>query len=304
MNNPFFSVVIPTYNRAELLKEAVRSVLAQTFQDFEMFIVDDHSTDHTREVVGSFNDSRIIYIMNERGRGGAGTRNAAIFRARGEWVAFLDDDDIWLPQKLSLLHMKILNSNGSAGLIYTGAASYDFEENRELHPRVPEKEGWLQNDLLSKNYIGTFSAVALRTDLLLDVGGLDEDFMALQDWELYTRIAQLTKVAFIKTNLSYIRVANPDRISFSTKKRLESSILYLRKNRTSINKDPKLRHKAASRVFIFALQDGNLKEAMKALPWTFVGLFIDFSDAFRTFRSALYLYKAKLGRLLRSCSRI
>ena len=304
VNRPFFSVVIPTHNRAEMLKDAIRSVLGQTFQEFEMLVVDDYSTDHTQEAVASFNDPRIIYIMNDRGAGGAGTRNAAIFRAKGEWVAFLDDDDMWLPQKLSLLHTKILENDGSAGVIYTGAVSYDFGKKCELEPRVPEKEGWLHSDLLYKNYIGTFSAVAIRTDLLLNVGGLDENFTALQDMELYTRIARLTSVAFIQTNLSYIRVANPDRITFSTKKKLESSILYFEKNRAFIRQDPKLRHKAASRVFIFALHAGNLKEAIKVLPWTFLGLFIDSSHAVHTFRSAFYLYKARLGRFLRSFSRI
>ena len=304
VNNPFFSVVIPTHNRAEMLRDAIRSVLAQTFQKFEMLVVDDYSTDHTREVVGSFNDKRIKYIINDRGGGGAGTRNAGIFRAKGKWVAFLDDDDIWLPQKLTLLHMKILEDDGSAGLIYTGAAAYDFENKRELQSRIPEKEGWLQNDLLCRNYIGSYSAVAVRTDLLLNVGGLDENFTALQDRELYTRIARLTRVAFIRANLSYIRVANADRITCSPKKKLESSILYFEKNRIFIRQEPKLRHKAASRVFMLALQGGNLKEAIKALPWTFAGLFIDFSHAFQIFRSASFLYKTKLGRFLRSFSRI
>ena len=287
-----------------MLKEAIGSVLGQTFQDFEMLVVDDYSTDHTRDAVASFSDSRIVYIMNDRGAGGAGTRNAGIFRAKGKWVAFLDDDDIWLPQKLTLLHAKILDNDGSAGLIYTGAASYDFVERKELQPRIPEREGWLINDLLSKNYIGTFSTVAVRTDLLLNVGGLDEQFTALQDRELYTRIVRLTRVACIKENLSYIRVANPDRITFAPRKKLESSIRYFEKNRAFIRQDPKLKHKAASRVFLLALQDGDLEEAAKAFPWTCAGLFIDSSHASHTFRSAFYLYKAKLGRFLRSAPRI
>ena len=118
------------------------------------------------------------------------------------------------------------------------------------------------------------------------------------------RIIRLTRVAFIKTKLSYIRVSNTDRITFSPMKRLESSILFLGKNRAFISQDPKLRHKAESRIFICALEDGNLKEAIKALPWTFAGLFIDFFYASHIFRSAFFLYKGKLGRFLRSSSRI
>lgn len=302
VNAPFFSVVIPTHNRAEMLREAIRSVLGQSFQEFEMLVVDDYSTDHTKEVVGSFNDDRVVYIMNDRGAGGAGTRNAGIFRARGKWVAFLDDDDIWLPQKLSVLHGKILEDGGSAGIIYTGAISYDFEKERELQPRIPDKEGQLDRKLLCNNCIGSFSAVAIRTDLLIHVGGLDEDFTALQDRELYTRIARLTRVAYVKTVLSYIRVANTDRISFSPKKKLESSLLYWRKNRALINGDPKLRHKAASRVFLFALQDGDLKESVKAFPWTAAGLVVDLPNARHTLRSVYALYRSKLALLLKSYS--
>ena len=302
VNAPFFSVVIPTHNRAEMLKDAMQSVLDQTFQEFEMLVIDDYSTDHTQEAVASFNDYRISYIMNDRGTGGAGTRNAGILRAKGKWVAFLDDDDVWLPQKLSVLHGKILEHAGSAGLIYTGAASYDFEKNRELQPLIPEKEGWLEHELLFKNYIGTFSTVAIRTDLLLNVGGLDEDFPALQDRELYTRIARLTRITSIKEVLSYIRVTNSDRITFSAKKKLEGCILYWGKNRAMINNVPRLRHRTASRVFLFALQDGNFEEAVKALPWTAAGLVLDLPNAAHTFRRVNAFYKSKLALLLKSYS--
>lgn len=281
-----------------MLKEAIRSVLNQTFHDYEILVIDDYSTDHTEDAVGSFSDNRIIYLMNDRGAGGAGTRNAGIFRARGKWVAFLDDDDIWLPRKLSMLHAKILTADRNTGFIYTGAASYDFEKKSELRSRIPKREGWLQNDLLHKNHIGTFSAVAIRTDLLLKVGGLDEGFTALQDRELYTRVARLTKITCIKKKLSYIRVANADRISFSSGKKMQSSILFLRKNRLYINRDSKLRHKAAARIFMFAAQDGNLKETVKALPWTFAGLLVDSSATARIFRKVFLIWRARFKRFL------
>lgn len=302
VNPPFFSVVIPTHNRAEMLREAMRSVLGQSFQAFEMLVVDDYSTDSTREVVRSFNDGRVVYIRNDRGCGGAGTRNAGIFRARGKWVAFLDDDDIWLPEKLAVLHKKIIEGDGSAGLIYTGAVSYDFEKKRELQPRIPEKEGRLDHELLLGNCIGSFSTVAIRTDLLMHVGGLDEDFTALQDRELYTRVARLTSVAFVRTVLSYIRVKNSDRITFAPRKKLESSLRYWKKYSSLIDHDPKLRHRAASRVFLFALRDGDLKEAVKALPWTSAGLVVDTPNASHTLRSVYALYRSKLVQSLKSYS--
>ena len=92
-HSPTFSVVIPTHNRAEMLREAIQSVLDQTFTDFELLVVDYHSSDNTAEVVASVADPRIIYLINDHARGGAGTRNAGTFRAKGEWVAFLDSDE-------------------------------------------------------------------------------------------------------------------------------------------------------------------------------------------------------------------
>ncbi|MFQ5769234.1 MAG: glycosyltransferase family 2 protein, partial [bacterium] len=147
MKSPFFTVVIPTHNRAELLKEAIQSVLAQTFSDFELIVVDDHSTDNTRDVIASFRDSRIKYVLNDRTTGGAGTRNAGIFRAQGEWVAFLDDDDVWLPQKLALQYNKIQDVDDSVGLVYCGYATYDFDEKRDIFQYCPQKAGWIQNEL-------------------------------------------------------------------------------------------------------------------------------------------------------------
>ncbi len=108
MNNTFFTVIIPTYNRLELLKDAIQSVIDQTFSDFELIIVDDQSTDNTKEMVCSFCDERIKYFLNDHVKGPGGARNSGIFRAKGEWIAFLDSDDIWLPKKLDLIHEKII----------------------------------------------------------------------------------------------------------------------------------------------------------------------------------------------------
>ncbi len=98
--NPTVSVIIPTYNRANLVSRAIKSVLNQTYQDFEIIVVDDCSEDNTEEIVKSFNDSRIRYIKHKKNKGGSAARNTGIKRARGKYIAFLDDDDEWLPSKL------------------------------------------------------------------------------------------------------------------------------------------------------------------------------------------------------------
>ena len=298
MKSPFFSVVMPTYNRSGLLKEAVRSITDQSFEDFELLIVDDHSTDDTKNAVASFKDSRIKYIVNDRTKGGAGTRNAGIFRAKGHWVAFLDDDDVWLPNKLELQYRKIQEVDNAVGLIYSGSAAYDFTKKCEVSVFVPEKEGWIQQDLLYRNYIGTFSKVAIRADLLKKLGGLDERFEALQDMELYVRITGVSKVAFVNETLTYTRRTNKDRITFNFEKKLKSSLLFWEQYRHIINENPRLRHRAASRVFVFACELRDRKYIIKALPWTLAGLFFDIQNTICIF-GTIYCHFKSSGPLLR-----
>ena len=98
--NDLVSVIMPSYNTAKFIKESINSVLNQTYESWELIIVDDCSTDNTDEIVTSFNDNRIIYVKNEKNSGAAVSRNKALKMARGKWIAFLDSDDVWLPEKL------------------------------------------------------------------------------------------------------------------------------------------------------------------------------------------------------------
>lgn len=279
---PFFTVIIPTYNRAELLKEAIQSVLNQTYENFELLVIDDHSIDNTKEIVASFEDKRIRYYLNDRGKGGAGTRNAGIFRASGEWIAFLDDDDIWLPNKLDVTDKKIRALNGLIGLVYSGYTLYDFYKKQKVSVIIPDKEGWIQQSLLYANCIGTFSAVAIQKDVLFKVGGLDVEFPAMQDWELYVRISGLTKVACIREELTYVRFSHSDRISNDFKKKLIGSVLFRQKQAKLINTSPRLKHHTAARIIYFSFKSKDWTKVWKALPWTMAGIFVDIHNFLKT----------------------
>ena len=302
MKIPFFTIVIPTFNRAVLLREAMQSVLAQTFKDFELIIVDDHSTDDTTNVVTSFHDSRIKYVLNDHNKGGSGARNVGIFRAKGDWIAFLDDDDIWLPKKLELQYEKIQSVDNTVGLIYTGFAFYDFDKDQEISIYTPKKAGWIKYDLLYCNCIGTFSTVAIRGNFLKKIGGLDERFEAMQDVELYVRITNISKVVFIKDMLAYLRDSRKNRISLNPQKKLRSILLFSRKYKKYIDGKPRLRHRVASQIFLFAFQQGDSRYIFSALPWTLAGIFVDIPNIiwlFRKLRSSIYrniiMMKSKLG---------
>jgi len=118
--DPIVSVIIPTYIRAHVLAKAIQSLLNQTYQDFEIIVVDDGSIDNTEEVVKSFNDPRIRYIRHKENCGGSAARNTGIRAAYGECIAFQDSDDEWLPEKLEKQMQVFENAPAEVGVVYTG----------------------------------------------------------------------------------------------------------------------------------------------------------------------------------------
>jgi glycosyltransferase involved in cell wall biosynthesis len=296
MNRPFFSVVIPTHNRSDYLKEALQSVLSQSYADFELLVIDDHSRDNTKDIVGSFGDARIRYFLNDHKEGGAGARNAGIARARGEWVVFLDDDDVFMPRKLELIYKRIRESDNGTGLIYTGYDCYDFEASQNLFTFTPEKAGWVHRDLFKKNCIGPISTVAVRTEHLKNVGGLDERLPASQDYDLYLRVTRLCKVAFIGAPLTRFRRFSRDRITGDMGKKLAARELIWKKYAPQAG-TPVAKHYMAARLFTAALLEKDLGRAIKALPWTLAGVVLDIPYFIKTLKEIFSgLFKKILKR--------
>ncbi|HEY40915.1 MAG TPA: glycosyltransferase [Dehalococcoidia bacterium] len=188
---PKVSVVITTYNYRRFLAEAIQSVLEQTFTDFELIIVDDGSTDNTREAVDNFKDQRIKYIYQEH-RGGNVARNVGLSISTGKYIAFLDADDIWLPEKLEM-QVSLLDSSPDVALVCSDFYRFDDQsgtilnrawENRQVDPKRA------LNLLLSESAFAVTSTVLIRTDVITEVGGWDESLNIGQDWELFVRIAR------------------------------------------------------------------------------------------------------------------
>lgn len=291
--SPFFSVVIPTFNRLEYLREAIESVLSQTFEDFELIVVDDSPEETGRPVARSFSDARLAYIKNDHSSGGAGTRNAGIERARGKWVAFLDDDDIWLPEKLERQAEKIAASDDNVALVYTGHTTFR-QDSEHSYTFVPKKEGWIYKDLLAWNVIGGFYSVAIRRDVLNEVGGLDERFPAMQDAELYIRIAKKYKVACIPDPLVRVRDSLGNRITTNYANKLRASQLFQEKFKTDVGQDLYLKHRVASRIFMFAFAEGELGKLLKNAPLTLMGLGMERKSIENTLRFMARVSLAKL----------
>jgi GT2 family glycosyltransferase len=193
---PAVTVVISTFNRAAIVGRAIRSVLAQTCQDWELIVVDDCSTDGTEQAVRSFSDARIRYIRHDRNRRQAAARNTGIRCARGEYVAFLDDDDEWLPEKLEKELEVFRNSDPEVGLVYSGRMMLD-QQGRVVKIRIPAECGWVHEALLDLDFIRSPSGAMLKKEVLDRVEGFDETFLNCEDYELWLRVTKVSKVACV-----------------------------------------------------------------------------------------------------------
>lgn len=192
---PRVSVIIPTYNRAQVIGRAIRSVFAQTFYDLEIIVVDDCSTDDIAKVVSSYFDGRIRYIRHEHNKGGSAARNTGIRAAAGEFVAFLDSDDEWLPTKLAK-QMAVFEKS-QCGLVYCGFIYIDESSGKRKEWLVRLAQDCRQ-ELLVSNFVGTTSVAVVRKSLLKQTGGFDEQMRSCQDWDLYLSLRNICEFGCVE----------------------------------------------------------------------------------------------------------
>lgn len=221
------SVVIPTHNRSLMLNRAIESVLKQTYSNLEIIIVDDASTDDTERLVLQYEDPRISYIKIKDSKGANFARNTGVRSSNGEYVAFLDDDDIWFPNKL-FLQVQMLKKNSKLGLVYTGIEV--VTEGEDIRYSIkPKFNGDISKNILIDNCIGTTSTVVLRRKIFEKAGGFDEKLPQLQDYDLWIRVAQICEVDFISDNLIYYYVHQSIRQLTSSADKNKSAIEYIDK---------------------------------------------------------------------------
>ena len=233
-NYPTVSVIIPTYNRAHLIGRAIKSVLNQTYQDFEIIVVNDGSTDNTEEVVKSFSDKRIKYIWHEKNKGAAAARNTGIKIAKGEYIAFQDSDDEWFPNKLEK-QMKIFKKESpNLGIVYTGFYRIKDSEKKYIPSHeIVKKEGSIYEELLKGSFITTQS-ILVRKECFKKVGIFDENLPRLQDWELVIRLSKYYEFKCIDEPL-LISYYTTDSISANHKALIEALELILTKHYKNFN---------------------------------------------------------------------
>lgn len=227
VNTPTVSVIVPTYNRANLVVRAIQSVLKQTYTDFELIIVDDASTDNTEEVVKTFGDPRIRYIRHDQNRRGSVARNTGIKKARGAYIAFLDSDDEWLPEKLEkqLAHFQGLENR--VGGMYCRASWMDDStgflraQNAVLH----RGNIWLY--LLKGWCPAITSSVVIRRECFDSCGGFNESLPSFQDYDLWLRIAQDYHFEFVDEPLVIVHQHTGPQVSKDFAPRMKGLEMFL-----------------------------------------------------------------------------
>lgn len=209
---PFFSVIIPTFNRAPLLKIAVDSVLNQTFSSFELIIIDDGSCDNTKDFISSCKDERIIY-KNQTNSGVAHARNRGLERSKGDFIAFLDSDDRWLDTKLEktceyIKRFPLISIFHTEEIWYQGGK---FLAHREKHKKP---SGFVYENALPLCCISISTAV-IKKDVFSDVGTFDESLEACEDYDFWLRATARYEVKLIPEELTIKDGGRPDQLSSS-----------------------------------------------------------------------------------------
>ena len=207
---PEVSVIIPTYNRKEMVQEAVESVLSQTYQDFELIVVDDGSEDGTGEVLRERFGERIVYFY-QKNQGVSGARNRGIGISRGKYIAFLDSDDLWLRKKLER-QVQFMQQNPEAMICYTDEIW--IRKGVRVNPKKKHAKhsGWIYPQCLPLCIISPSSAL-MRRELLEEVGGFDPEFPVCEDYDLWLRVALRYPIHLIPEKLIVKRGGHPDQLS-------------------------------------------------------------------------------------------
>lgn len=199
---PKVSVIIPAYNSMPCLVETIDCVLQQTFTDFEVIVIDDGSSDNTATWVKQVSDRR-VKLISQANQGASGARNTGIAHASGEYLAFLDADDLWQPTKLEK-QVRCLEQNPAVGLVYTWVAIVDRQGKLTGRVFASEAQGNVWYAIAERNIIWCGSSPMVRRQCL-DVGLFDCDLPTLEDWEMWIRIAAKYPFAVLKEPLTYYR---------------------------------------------------------------------------------------------------
>jgi glycosyltransferase involved in cell wall biosynthesis len=297
---PKVSVIIPTYNRAHLIGRSIKSVLDQTFIDFELIVVDDGSTDNTEEVVKAYNDQRIRYIRYTKNRGAPAARNTGIRAARGEYIAFNDSDDEWLPQKLERqMAFFERDQGGNLGLVVCDY--WIVRKNKEILCKPIENRLNYERllEYFSDSGIGTTQFI-LKRNIVSPELYFDEKLVALQDWDLLLRLSRICRIECAKESLVRWYWGGNELQIYTPRNRINARNYLMNKYKRELEARPKalafgLRKNALDYYEIGQVGSlrHHLKATIKAYPWK-PGIWIQYIASLSGIRGFRLFMKTRL----------
>lgn len=267
---PTVSVILPTYNRAHLIGRSIQSILNQTYQDFEIIVVDDGSSDNTKEVINSFSDMRIKYVRQQENRGASVARNIGIKLSKGAYIAFQDSDDEWLPDKLKKQMDTFENVSFEVGVIYTDMLQINNKG---------EKKYWLSPTVTYGNLINPktldyqvegigIQSALIKKECFDRVEHFDEKFPRFIDLEMFIRLSKYYHFYHIEQPL--VKYWTVEGISSNNKALPIARKLLLEKNFGEISKNRNYLAKQYILISRALCQSGRFTEGMNYIVKAFI----------------------------------
>ena len=270
-SSPKVTVIIPTHNRANLLTRAVQSVLSQTFTNYEIIIIDDYSSDDTQEIVAEFDVPSIRSFRHDQSRGASAARNTGIAQARGEYIAFLDDDDEWLPMKLQEQVELIEASSPNVALVYGWLDRINDSNHRMKRGPRKHTHGDAFDALLSLTTIAPTSTLLVRSSAVRDIGGFDESLPRGNDADFISRISRRYEIVVLpKVIVKYHTDHGHSRISDNSPENLANHVKYINTHLKNFSADLNERPRVLSTV----LRQLAIVEMMRANRGTALSIYI------------------------------
>jgi len=259
---PKISVIIPTCNRPDLAPRAVKSVLSQTLKDLEAIVVDDGIEKRAEEAIKKINDERIVYIKHETNRGAAAARNTGIKAARAPYVAFLDDDDEYLPEKMEKQLSALEKIADEAAFVFSPVINYYEESGRSVVQ--PIKESGLNDfyELALAHRIRILTPSFLAKKEALDaIGGFDEKYPSNQEWDLTIRLTKKFKGFCLNEPLVKVHLHQGEHINTNSGRRIRGREMIISNHFQELEKRPKILAKHYFELAIICRDAGERKKA-------------------------------------------
>lgn len=260
------SIIIPTYNRPEMVEKAVKSVLNQTYNDFQIIVINDGSEKSPDSIIERLNDERIIYLKHNKNKGGGAARNTGIKNSNSEYITFLDDDDEYLPDKLECQIMIMEKYKNDIDYMFCAVTNY-YEKTGRIETQRFQNKGIndYHNDVLAHNIRMLTPALFVKSNVIKSLNGFDERFPSNQEWDLTIRLTKNRKGYCLDKSLIKVNILKGEHTGGSLSRRIAGRELIVEKYFDELIKNSLIISKHYFQLGIFCRDNNSFKKARKYL---------------------------------------